>query len=48
MYHEKPTESELVVLTDNLSLAELFHEFLEFVSAGIINKPIIFKTALSF
>jgi hypothetical protein len=45
---KSPTESELVVLTDNLSLAELFHEFLEFVTAGTINKPIIFKTALPF
>ncbi len=37
------TESELVALTDNLSLAELFHEFLEFITAGTINKPIIFQ-----
>ncbi len=38
-----PTESELVALTDNISLIELFHEFLEFVTAGAINKPIIFQ-----
>jgi len=38
-----PTESELVALTDNISLTELFHEFLEFVTASTINKPIIFQ-----
>jgi hypothetical protein len=38
-----PTESELVALTDNLNLAELFHEFLEFINVGPINKPILFQ-----
>ncbi len=40
---KSPTESELFVLTDNLHLAKLFHEFLEFITAGKINKPIIFQ-----
>ncbi len=40
---KSPTESELVALTDNLHLVELFHEFLEFITAGAINKPIIFQ-----
>lgn len=40
---KSPTESELVALTDNLHLAELFHEFIEFITAGTINKPIIFQ-----
>jgi hypothetical protein len=40
---KSPTESELVALTDNLSLVELFHEFLKFVTAGPINKPVIFQ-----
>jgi hypothetical protein len=40
---KSPTKSELVALTDNLSLAELFHEFLEFVTAGLINKPVILQ-----
>jgi hypothetical protein len=33
----------MVTLTDNLHLAELFHEFLEFITAGTINKPVIFQ-----
>ncbi len=40
---KSPTESELVALTDNLSLVELFHEFLEFVTARPINKPVVLQ-----
>ena len=40
---KSPTESELIALTDNLSLAELFHEFLEFVTAGSLNKPVVLQ-----
>jgi hypothetical protein len=40
---KSPTESELVVLTDNISLTELFHEFLKFITAGTIYKPMIFQ-----
>jgi hypothetical protein len=47
MHHKEsnrsPTESELVALTGNLRLVELFHEFLEFITAGKINKPIMFQ-----
>ncbi len=39
---KSPTESELIALTDNVHLAELFHEFVEFITAGTVNKPIIF------
>ncbi len=34
---KSPTESELVALTDNLHLAELFHEFVEFITPGTVN-----------
>jgi hypothetical protein len=40
---KSPTENELVALMDNLSLADFFHEFLEFLNAGPINKHIIFQ-----
>lgn len=40
---KSPTENELVALMDNLSLAEFFHEFLEFLTAGPIKEPIIFQ-----
>jgi hypothetical protein len=44
---KSPTESELVALTDNLNFVELFHEFLEFITAGPINKPILFQDCSS-
>lgn len=31
------------LLTDNLHLAELFHEFVEYITAGTVNNPIIFQ-----
>jgi hypothetical protein len=40
---KSPTESELVALMDNISLVELFHEFLEFITADTINKPTVFQ-----
>jgi hypothetical protein len=40
---KSPTESELVALTDNLHLAELFHEFVEYITAGTVNKPVIYQ-----
>ena len=40
---KSPTESELVALTDNLHLAELFHEFVEYITTGTVNKPVIFQ-----
>jgi hypothetical protein len=38
-----PTESELIALTDNLTFSELFHEFLEFITAGTVQKPTIYQ-----
>jgi hypothetical protein len=40
---KSPTESELIALTDNLTLSELFHEFLEFITAGTMQKPTIYQ-----
>jgi hypothetical protein len=44
---KSPTESELVALTDNLGLKELFHEFVEFIMASLINKPVIYQDSTS-
>jgi hypothetical protein len=38
-----PTEAELIGLTDNLGLIELFHEFLEFLTMKKINPLTIYQ-----
>jgi len=40
---KSPTEAELIGLTDNLGLVELFHEFTEFVTMKKINPPTIYQ-----
>jgi hypothetical protein len=40
---KSPTEAELVALTDNLGLIELFHEFLEFVTNHKMQIPVVYQ-----
>jgi len=40
---KSPTEAELIGLTDNLGLIELFHEFVEFVTMKKVNPPTIYQ-----
>jgi hypothetical protein len=40
---KSPSDSELVALTDNISFAELFSEFLEFITNTHNTKPLIFE-----
>jgi hypothetical protein len=40
---KSPTEAELIALTDNLGLVELFREFLEFVTQGPVPAPTIYQ-----
>jgi hypothetical protein len=40
---KSPTEAELIALTDNLGLIELFHEFAEFVMGTKVEKPTIYQ-----
>ncbi len=40
---KSPTEAELIALTDNLGLVELFREFLEFVSQSSVPIPTIYQ-----
>jgi hypothetical protein len=40
---KSPTEAELIGLTDNLGLIELFHEFVEFVMMKRVNPPTIYQ-----
>jgi hypothetical protein len=40
---KSPTEAELIALLDNVSLVELFHEFLGFVLNQKIAKPIVYQ-----
>ncbi len=40
---KSPTEAELIALTDNLGLVELFREFLEFVTQGPVPPPTIYQ-----
>ena len=40
---KSPTEAELIGLTDNLGLIELFHEFLEFLTMKKIDPPTIYQ-----
>jgi hypothetical protein len=40
---KSPTEAELIALTDNVGLAELFREFVEFLTMKEIAVPIIYE-----
>jgi len=40
---KSPTEAELVALTDNLGLVELFQEFVEFVAKKRIAPPLVYQ-----
>jgi hypothetical protein len=40
---KSPTEAELIALTDNLGLVELFREFLEFVTQSSVPAPVIYQ-----
>jgi hypothetical protein len=40
---KSPTEAELIGLTDNLGLIELFQEFVEFVTMKRVNPPTIYQ-----
>jgi hypothetical protein len=40
---KSPTKAELIGLTDNLGLVELFHEFVEFVTMIKVNPPTIYQ-----
>jgi hypothetical protein len=40
---KSPTEAELIGLTDNLGLIELFHEFLEFLMMKKLDPPTIYQ-----
>jgi hypothetical protein len=42
---KSPTEAELISLTDNLGLVELFKEFLEFVTQGPVPIPVVYRTS---
>jgi len=44
---KSPTEAELVGLTDNLGLVELFHEFLSFLYGNPIPLPIVYQDSTS-
>jgi hypothetical protein len=40
---KSPTEAELIALTDNLGLVELFREFLEFVTQSVVPAPLVYQ-----
>jgi hypothetical protein len=40
---KSPTQAELIGLTDNLGLIEVFHEFLEFLALKKIEPPTIYQ-----
>jgi hypothetical protein len=40
---KSPTEAELIALTDNLGLVELFKEFLEFVTQSNVSTPVVYQ-----
>jgi hypothetical protein len=40
---KSPTEAELIGLTDNVGLIELFHEFLEFLTMRRVDPPTIYQ-----
>jgi hypothetical protein len=40
---KSPTEAELIALTDNLGLVELFQEFVEFITRKKVSTPVVFQ-----
>jgi hypothetical protein len=40
---KSPTEAELIALTDNLGMIELFREFLEFVTQKVVPAPVVYQ-----
>jgi hypothetical protein len=40
---KSPTEAELIALTDNLGLVELFKEFLEFIMQSNVSTPVVYQ-----
>jgi hypothetical protein len=38
-----PTEAELIALTDNLGMIELFMEFLEFITQKEVPAPVVYQ-----
>jgi hypothetical protein len=40
---KSPTEAELIALTDNLGLVELFQEFVDYVTKKTTKTPVIFQ-----
>jgi hypothetical protein len=40
---KSPTEAELIALTDNLGLIELFQEFVEFITKKKIGLPVAYQ-----
>jgi hypothetical protein len=40
---KSPTEAELIALTDNLGLVELFQEFVEFITQKKVSTPEVFQ-----
>jgi hypothetical protein len=40
---KSPTEAELIALTDNLGLVELFQEFVEFITRKKVMIPVVFQ-----
>jgi hypothetical protein len=44
---KSPTESELVALSDNIGLVELFHEFITFLVSEKLPTPIVYQDSTS-
>jgi len=40
---KSPTEAELIALTDNLGIVELFREFVEFVTQESVPTPVVYQ-----
>jgi hypothetical protein len=43
MHEQSPTKAELIMLTDNVGLVELFKEFVEFLTMRDIETPIVYE-----
>jgi hypothetical protein len=41
--NKSPMEAELIALTDNLGMIELFREFLEFVMQKVVPTPVVYQ-----
>jgi hypothetical protein len=41
------TDSELIGLTDNLDLVDLFHEFLSFIAGSTVEVPVVYQDSTS-